>query len=199
MIDPAKDATKLILASSSPYRRELLQRLHLKFEAISPEVDESHLDGETPAALAQRLAAMKAQAVAQSAPQGIVIGSDQVLECAGKLLGKPGNHDNAVAQLQMMSGQTLNFYTALHLCRLSDDRQHADLVVTQVKFRDLSLAQIEAYLALEPAYDVAGSCKAEGLGITLCDAIESEDPTALIGLPLIRLRQLLAEFGLFLP
>lgn len=190
---------KLILASSSPYRRALLQRLKLPFEAISPDVDESPLEGELAADLALRLARKKAEAIAQDSPQAVVIGSDQVLECSGQLLGKPGDYAKAVAQLQMMSGQSLHFYTSLHLCR-ADDGQHAQaLATTRVQFRKLDLGQIKAYLEAEPAFDVAGSCKAEGLGISLCDAIESDDPTALIGLPLIRLRKLLGDFGISLP
>ncbi|MDX1496438.1 MAG: Maf family nucleotide pyrophosphatase [Salinisphaeraceae bacterium] len=186
--------TRLILGSSSPYRRELLQRFGLPFECISPDVDESRHTGESAGALSSRLAALKAQTVAHMHPDAVVIGSDQVLECNGELLGKPGNRNNAIEQLRTMSGQTLKFYTALCVCQ--GEKQVADLAVTQVLFRKLDDATIEAYLAREPAFDVAGSCKAESLGIALCDAIESDDPTALIGLPLIRLRKLLSQFGI---
>lgn len=199
MIDNLQDTPRLVLASGSPYRRELLQRFDLPFETISPDVDESRQAGETAQSLAQRLARMKAVAVSGGMPDAVVIGSDQVLECNGQLLGKPGDHANAVAQLRMMSGQRLNFYTALHLCRGATRQQGQDLAITRVAFRRLDDAQIEAYLAREPAFDVAGSCKAEGLGISLCEAIESDDPTALIGLPLIRLRKLLVDFGITVP
>lgn len=176
-----------------------MHRLGLDFEAISPDVDESRHPDESAETLARRLAQMKAQAIAQTAPEAVVIGSDQVLECDGELLGKPGNHANAVAQLQRMSGQKLTFYTALHLSRQDTGEQQQDMAITRVHFRHISQSQIEAYLAAEPAYDVAGSCKAEGLGISLCESIESDDPTALIGLPLIRLRGLLENFGIQLP
>ncbi|MGB1580536.1 MAG: Maf family protein [Nevskiales bacterium] len=194
MTDQQTTAYRLILGSSSPYRRELLQRFGLEFECVSPDVDESPLPKEPADALACRLAELKAQAVARQHPDAVVIGSDQVLECNGQLLGKPGNKDNAIKQLQMMSGQRLNFYTALHVCR--GEQHAAELAVTRVQFRQLDSAEIEAYLAREPAYDVAGSCKAESLGIALCDSIQSDDPTALIGLPLIRLRGMLKQFGI---
>jgi septum formation protein len=199
MTDPNSKQPALILASSSPYRRELLQRFHLPFESIRPDIDESHLENESAAALALRLAKDKARFIAKDHPQAIVIGSDQVLACDGELLGKPGNHANAVSQLQRLSGHTMTFYTALSVVCNAGKQQCSDVVTTEVRFRRLSLSEIEAYLAIEPAYDCAGSCKAEGLGISLCASIESEDPTAIIGLPLISLRRMLAENGIAVP
>jgi len=186
----------LILGSTSRYRRELLARLRLPFECVAPEVDETPLPSEAPAALALRLALAKAHAVAKRHPNAVVIGSDQVADLGGQPLGKPGNHERAVAQLQRMRGQTVVFQTAVAVVRLDTGFAQSSLAQIQVKFRDLSDSDIEAYLRAEQPYDCAGSAKSEGLGIVLLDAIHSDDPTALIGLPLIRTCQLLQAAGL---
>ncbi len=188
----------LVLASGSRYRRELLARLGLNFATVSPNVDESPRPGETAAALASRLACAKAAAVAKEHPDAWVIGSDQVLEARGSFLGKPGTHNNAVAQLRQLSGQTVQFHTAVCL-QTPDGKQRSANVITTTRYRRLSDEEIERYLKMEPAYDCAGACKAEGLGITLCEEITSGDPTALIGLPLITVRRLLDEGGWVLP
>jgi len=186
----------LVLGSTSVYRRELLQRLRLPFSVEAPHVDESPLAGETPAQLARRLAAAKAAAVARRHPAAIVIGSDQVADLEGEPLGKPGNHANATAQLRRMSGRTIVFHTALSvLCEESGFAQH-DLAPVKVRFRELGDAEIEAYLQAEQPYDCAGSARSEGAGIALLDAIESDDPTALVGLPLIRTCRMLRAAGL---
>ena len=190
---------RLILGSTSRYRRELLARLHVPFECIPPEVDETPQPNESPRDLALRLALAKAQAVAQQHPEAIVIGSDQVADLAGQPLGKPGNHARAVAQLQRMRGQTVVFQTALAVVCKATQFAQADLSAVRVRFRDLSDAEIERYLRLEQPYDCAGSAKSEGLGIALLEAIDSDDPTALIGLPLIRTCRLLRAAGLVLP
>lgn len=189
----------LILASASPYRRELLQRLQLPFETVSPNVDEASKPGESAQDLSLRLARDKALAIASQRPDALVIGSDQVLCVGDELLGKPGNHANAVKQLQKLSGRAMTFFTALCVAGQGGNDLQQDVITTRVQFRKIDLAEIEAYLAAEPAYDCAGSCKAEGLGITLCEAIDSSDPTALIGLPLISLRRMLYQAGLRLP
>lgn len=185
----------LILASTSPYRRALLERLGLPFEVCRPDVDETPTGGESPEALVRRLAVAKAQAAATVFAEGLAIGSDQVATFDGRSLGKPGDHAHAVAQLRSVSGQTVEFLTAVAVVDLADGREAGDLAVTRVRFRDLTDAAIESYLAHEPAYDCAGSFKSEGLGITLVEVIEDDDPTALVGLPLIRLCQLLRGFG----
>jgi septum formation protein len=186
----------LILASTSRYRRELLQRLRLPFEVVSPQVDETPLPGEAPAALAQRLALAKAQAVAASRPEAVVIGSDQVADLDGLPIGKPGTHERAVAQLRQMRGRRVTFQTAVAVVR--GDRGYAQglLAAVVVQFRGLSDGEIEHYLRTEQPYDCAGSAKCETLGIALLDAIDSDDPTALVGLPLIRTCRLLREAGL---
>jgi septum formation protein len=195
----APTAPRLILGSTSRYRRELLERLHLPFECVPPEVDETPQPGETPRELALRLALQKAQAVARQHPDAIVIGSDQVADLNGEPLGKPGDHARAVAQLQRMRGQTVVFQTALAVvCQRSGFAQ-TDLAAVRVRFRELSDAEIERYLRLEQPYDCAGSAKSEGLGIALLSSIDSDDPTALIGLPLIRTCQMLRAAGLVLP
>jgi septum formation protein len=186
----------LILASTSRYRRELLERLHLPFSVQAPHTDETPQAGEAPATLALRLALAKAQAVAQQHPDAWVIGSDQVADLDGEPIGKPGDIARAAAQLARLSGRTLVFQTGLALVRAQDSWQHSLLVPVRVRFRSLSEAAIARYLALEPAVDCAGSAKSEGLGIALLEAIESDDPTALIGLPLIALTRLLREAGL---
>jgi septum formation protein len=188
---------QLILASTSPYRQELLARLRLPFVVMAPQVDETPLPGEAPRPLAQRLARAKARAVAQQRPHAVVIGSDQVAELeGGQILGKPGTHERAVAQLQLMRGRSVHFYTAVTVCRVSTGHEASALAEVRTRVRDLSDAEIEFYLRAEAPYDCAGSAKAEGLGIALLDAIESDDPTALIGLPLIRTSQLLRAVGL---
>ena len=186
----------LVLGSTSRYRRELLSRLGLPFEVDSPNVDETPHPGEAPAALAQRLALAKARAVAQRHPQAVVIGSDQVADLQGEPLGKPGNHERAVAQLRRMRGQVVVFQTALSVVCLDTGFEASELAPVRVRFRALSDEAIEAYLRAEQPYDCAGSAKSEGLGIALLEAIENDDPTALVGLPLIRTCQLLRQAGL---
>ena len=189
----------LVLGSTSRYRRELLQRLRLPFEVLAPDVDETPLPGEAPAALAQRLALAKARAVAAQRPDAIVIGSDQVADLNGEPLGKPGNHERAVAQLRRMSGQTVLFQTALAVVCQEAGFEASELAVVEVVFRTLDDATIERYLRAEQPYDCAGSAKSEGLGIALLERIVNDDPTALIGLPLIHTARLLRQAGLQLP
>jgi septum formation protein len=189
-------APRLVLASTSRYRCELLQRLRLPFVAMAPEVDEVAAPGEAPAALAQRLALAKANAVAARQPHAIVIGSDQVAELDGAALGKPGKHDRAVQQLRAMRGRVVRFHTALAVTCVSSGFLQQALVTVNVRFRQLTDREIERYLVLEQPYDCAGSAKCETLGIVLADAIESDDPTALIGLPLIRTAAMLRAAGL---
>ncbi|WP_144638691.1 Maf family nucleotide pyrophosphatase [Bordetella genomosp. 13] len=184
----------LILASSSPYRRELLSRLRLPFTAISPDIDETPRPGETPTELALRLSVEKAQAVAARHPGALVIGSDQVATVDGTPIGKPGSFERARAQLEGLSGRDVEFHSALALT--DGTRVLREDVVTRCRFRTLSRAAIEAYLRAEQPYDTAGSAKAESLGIALMQAIESDDPTAIIGLPLIALTNMLREFGI---
>jgi len=187
----------LILASTSPYRRQLLQRLGLPFDCVRPQVDETALPGETPAALAQRLAREKALAVAHRHPEHWVIGSDQAAELDGNALGKPGNVQTACAQLQAMSGRQVHFHTAVCLAKGDQLLQACDL--TQVHFRHLDADSIARYVALEQPLDCAGSFKCEGLGISLFQSIDNRDPSALIGLPLILTCQLLRQAGFQLP
>ena len=186
----------LILGSTSRYRKELLSRLQIPFETAAPDVDETPHINESPKDLALRLALAKARAVALKNPEAIVIGSDQVADLEGAPLGKPGNHANATLQLQRMRGKTVIFQTALSVVCIATGYQRTDLAEVKVKFRDLSDAEIESYLRAEEPYDCAGSAKSEGLGIVLLDAIENDDPTALIGLPLIRTCQMLREAGM---
>ena len=187
---------RLILGSTSPYRRELLARLRLPFDVVAPMVDETPRPGETPAALAQRLALAKARAVAALHPQAVVIGADQVADLDGEPIGKPGTHERAVAQLRRMSGRTVIFQTALAVLRADTGFEQALLVPVRVQFRELADREIEHYLRLEQPYDCAGSAKSETLGIALLAAIHSDDPTALVGLPLIRTAELLRLAGL---
>jgi septum formation protein len=187
-------APSIVLASTSPYRRELLERLGLPFEVLPPRVDEAALPGETPRATALRLACMKAEAVSRERPQAVVIGSDQVADLDGEPLGKPLSHARAVEQLTRMQGRMVVFHTALALAAPGWPLQ-SDVVPTIVRMRVLSPAAIEHYLAREPAYDCAGSAKIEKLGIALAEAVDSSDPTALVGLPLIRLISMLAAAG----
>lgn len=195
---PAPAARRLILGSTSPYRRELLQRLQIAFSVVPPEVDESPLAGETPDALARRLALAKARAVAANFPDAVVIGSDQVADLNGQALGKPGNHSNAVAQLRQMRGQSVVFQTAVTVVCLQSGFEQTDLAAVKVRFRALTDDEIENYLHAEQPYDCAGSAKSEGLGISLLDAIENDDPTALVGLPLIRTCRMLRAAGISL-
>ena len=187
---------RLILASTSRYRRELLERLRLPFEAHSPETDETPLPGEAPAALAERLALAKARALASRFPAAVVIGADQVADVDGMAIGKPGDHARATEQLRAMSGRTIVFQTALAVVRADTGFAQARRVPVSVRFRTLSDAEIEFYLRTEQPYDCAGSAKCETLGIALLDSIESDDPTALIGLPLIRTANLLRQAGI---
>jgi septum formation protein len=186
----------LILGSTSRYRRELLERLRLPFEVHAPAVDETPLPGEAPAVLAQRLALAKARAVSALHPDAIVIGSDQVADLDGVPIGKPGTHARAVEQLRSMRGRSIVFQTAVAVVRGSSGYQGTALASVTVRFRDLSDAEIEHYLHTEQPYDCAGSAKCETLGIALLEAIDSDDPTALVGLPLIRTCALLRAAGL---
>lgn len=188
---------RLLLASTSRYRRELLGRLRLPFECLSPDVDESPLPGEAPAALASRLAAAKAKAIHAREPDAWVIGSDQVADLDGRVLGKPGNLETASAQLRAMSGHEVAFHTAL--CILGPGFRESAVDTTRVRLRELGDDEIARYLQAEPAFDCAGSFKAEGLGIALFDAIDSRDPTALVGLPLIATARLLRKAGFAVP
>ncbi|MDQ1259088.1 MAG: 7-methyl-GTP pyrophosphatase [Pseudomonadota bacterium] len=189
----------LVLGSTSRYRRELLQRLGLPFTVAAPAVDETPLPGETPHALALRLALAKAHAVAAQHPDAVVIGSDQVADLHGQPLGKPGTHERASAQLQRMSGETVVFQTAVAVVCAATGFEQVDLAPVEVRFRTLTGDEIERYLRIEQPYDCAGSAKSEGLGISLLDAIHSDDPTALVGLPLIRTCRTLRAAGLTLP
>ena len=185
----------VILGSTSRYRKELLSRLQIPFDTAAPNVDETPHPHESPKDLAMRLALAKAHAVALKNPQAVVIGSDQVADLEGEPLGKPGNHTNATLQLQRMRGKTVIFQTALSVVCLTTRFEKTDLAAVKVKFRDLSDSEIESYLLAEEPYDCAGSAKSEGLGIALLESIESDDPTALIGLPLIRTCLMLREAG----
>lgn len=193
-VDPA--VRRLVLGSTSRYRRDLLERLRLPFDVVPPEVDETPQPGEAPAALARRLAAAKAAAVARQHPGAVVIGSDQVADLDGEPLGKPGDHANATAQLRRMRGRVVVFQTALTVTCLDSGFTEHDLAPVRVRFRALDDAEIEAYLRAEQPYDCAGSAKSEGLGIALLESIESDDPTALVGLPLIRTSRMLRAAGL---
>jgi septum formation protein len=193
---PSVGAGRLVLGSTSRYRRELLARLRLPFDCEAPDVDETPDPGEAPAALAVRLAAAKAHEVARRRPGDWVIGSDQVAELDGLPIGKPLSHERAVAQLRAASGRDMRFHTAVHLVGGPQRVDLARLVTVHVRFRVLSEADIERYLRLEEPYDCAGSAKSEGLGITLLERLQTDDPTALVGLPLIATTDLLREAGL---
>ena len=186
----------LILGSTSRYRRDLLQRLHLPFDVQAPEVDETARLGELPADTARRLALAKAQAVAQLHPQAVVIGSDQVAELDGGAIGKPGDHTRATAQLRAMRGREVVFHTAVAVVCLASGFEAEALVPVRVRVRPLDDAEIEHYLQTERPYDCAGSARSEALGIALLEAIESDDPTALVGLPLIRTCAMLRAAGI---
>jgi septum formation protein len=186
---------RIVLASSSRYRRELLARLRLQFDVRTPGVDETALLGEAAGATALRLAQAKARAVGGDCPRALVIGCDQVAELDGSCLGKPGSHGNAVAQLTAMRGKTVLFHTAVALLNSASGSMQAMDVPTTVRFRDYSDGEIERYLQAERPYDCAGSAKIEGLGIVLVERVESEDPSALVGLPLMRLTAMLRAEG----
>jgi septum formation protein len=186
---------KIVLASTSPYRRELFARFGLPFSQLAPGVDECPLAGEPPSALAARLSEAKARALIQRCPDALIIGSDQTAVCGNLTLGKPGDFATACDQLQRLSGQTAQFYTAVTVLNAANGKAASRTVITEVVFRTLSPAEIDRYLEREQPYDCAGSFKAEGLGIALFEALRSDDPTALVGLPLIALCALLAEFG----
>ena len=188
----------LLLGSTSRYRGELLQRLRIPFDVSTPDVDETPLPGEMPAVLATRLALEKARAVASNWPSAVVIGADQVADLNGQPLGKPGNHARATEQLRQMRGKTVIFQTAVAVVCVDTGFERSSLAAVRVKFRDLSDDEIENYLLAEQPYDCAGSAKSEGLGIALLESIDSDDPTALIGLPLIRTCALLRAAGITL-
>jgi len=190
---------KIVLASTSRYRRDLLARLGLPFDVASPGVDESALPGEAPDRLAARLALAKARAVAATMPAALVIGSDQVAWCDGKALGKPGTHENAVVQLRHLSGKTAMFFTAVSVVNSDSGLATSRIVPYEIGFRLLDDALIERYLRQEQPYDCAGSAKSEGLGIALLSRMSGDDPNALVGLPLIALVDLLREHGITVP
>ena len=197
-MDTTQEATArrtLVLGSTSRYRRELLERLHVPFETASPQVDETPTPGESPDHLALRLALAKARDVAARHPQAVVIGSDQVADLHGEPLGKPGTHDRAVRQLQRMRGQTVVFQTAVAVVCLATGFEQVELAPVRVVFRDLQDEEIERYLRAETPYDCAGSAKSEGLGIALLERIDNDDPTALVGLPLIRTCRMIRAAG----
>lgn len=189
----------IVLASTSAYRRMLLERLHLPFETARPNVDETPLSGESPPATASRLAVAKAQAVAASWPDALVIGSDQVAHMNAEVFGKPGTVERAIEQLRRMNGRTVVFHTALAVIDTRSGRIQTDSVPTEVRFRTLSEAEIVRYVEKERPLDCAGSAKSEGLGISLLDALSGDDPTALVGLPLIALSRMLRAEGVELP
>ncbi len=189
------ESQRLVLASTSVYRRQLLERLGIAFDCARPDVDEMVLPGEAPAETADRLARAKARAVAGAYPAALIIGSDQVASCEGRRLDKPGTHENAVAQLEWLSGRGARFDTAVALLDAGTGRVESRIVPCEVRFRDLDAATIETYLRREQPYDCAGSAKSEGLGIVLIERIVTDDPTSLVGLPLIALTSLLKAFG----
>lgn len=189
----------LILASTSPYRRELLSRLQIPFETCSPETDEAPLADEPPATTAERLSRAKAEAVVERYPSALIIGSDQVAYCGKQRFGKPGNRENARAQLRSLSGKAVIFHSGLCLLNARSGRSHLRGVVTEARFRELSDNEIERYLDKEDALNCAGSARSEGLGISLLEWMRSDDPTALVGLPLIALTEMLRAEGIELP
>jgi len=190
---------KLVLASTSPYRRQLLERFGIRFTVAAPDVDETPLPGETPIDLANRLARAKAEVIAHRHPASVVIGSDQVALFGREVIGKPGNPERCIEQLKMLSGQRLAFHTAVNVIQSDTGSNQSHLDITTVHFRKLSSDEIERYVARERPVNCAGGFKAEALGITLFDRIESQDPTALIGLPLIWLSAALRRTGFTLP
>lgn len=188
----------IVLASTSPFRKELLQRIGIDFETAAPDIDESPLPGEAPENLVKRLSEAKAHVIGKIRP-GLIIGSDQVASVGDEILGKPGTHENAVAQLRKLSGKLVTFQTGLCLLNSASNQAQVDIIPFRVQFRELDAQQIERYLQADQPYNCAGSFKSEGLGITLFERMEGEDPTALIGLPLIRLTDMLMQAGLVLP
>ena len=195
MSSALKTTLSIVLASSSPYRRMLFERLHLPFTFVSPETDETTKANEPPSKLVMRLAKAKAEALKKKYPQALIIGSDQVAICGGVRFGKPGSPEKAIEQLQQLNGRRVDFLTGLALLNTETGRLQLDCVPYSVYFRNLTPAQIEGYLRLEQPLDCAGSFKSEGLGVTLFTKMEGEDPTALIGLPLIRLARMLQAEG----
>jgi septum formation protein len=187
---------QLVLASGSRHRKGLLERLGLPFTVLSPDVDEQALSGESPADTALRLAVLKARAGAKAHPDALIIGSDQVASCNGKRYGKPGTHEYAARQLRELSGRLVDFHTALALLDSKKNEVQTRVVPCRVKFRTLDERRIQAYLKKEQPYDCAGAAKSEGLGIALISRIETEDPTSLVGLPLIALSEMLERAGL---
>jgi septum formation protein len=192
---PDTDRPALVLASSSRYRRELLERLRLPFSVERPEIDETAREGEAAEATARRLARQKAESVAAHHHNALVIGSDQVASWRGEQIGKPGNHEKALAQLEQFQGESVQFYSALCVVDTATRTRLEDCATVRVRFRKLASSELDAYLRSEQPYDCAGSAKAEGLGIALMEEIDSDDPTALIGLPLIRLVSILSRLG----
>lgn len=188
--------TQLVLASTSPFRKELLSRLQLDFETASPDIDETALEGEPPIQLVYRLAEQKAKACADQFPNALLIGSDQLALLGDQILGKPGNHENACQQLRKLSGQYVSFLTGLCLYNAQQQRSQTEVVQFNVYFRRLTDEQIENYLRAETPYNCAGSFKSEAMGVALFDRLEGNDPTALIGLPLIRLTRMLENEGI---
>lgn len=195
----SKNMPRLILASTSPYRRELLTRLQIPFEAVAPDADESPLPHEHPAATAERLAVAKALAVADRFPEALIIGSDQVAYAGSTRFGKPGTRENAISQLRSMSGKTVVFHTGLCLLNAATGRQHLRGIPTEVRFRELSDGEILRYQDKENALNCAGSARSEGLGIALLEYLRGDDPNALVGLPLIALSEMLRAEGIDLP
>ncbi len=189
-------ARQLVLGSTSRYRRELLERLRLPFDVAAPDVDETPQSGESPDALALRLALAKARAVARKFPEAVVIGSDQVADLAGEPLGKPGTHERATDQLRRMRGKTVIFQTAVAVVCAATGFEQVDIAPVRVRFRELGDAEIEAYLLAEQPYDCAGSAKSEGMGIALLESIDNDDPSALVGLPLIRTCRMIRAAGI---
>ena len=190
---------ELVLASASPFRRELLEKLGLSFSTAAPEVDESRREGESPVQLVRRLAQAKARAVAAQFPRALIIGSDQVACVDGEILGKPGSRENAIAQLTAMAGKTVEFHTGL--CLYNSEKERAQVLCEpfRVHFRQLNAGQIERYVDHEQPFNCAGSFKSEGMGIALFRKLEGDDPNALVGLPLIRLVEMLGKEGMELP
>lgn len=195
----AEQQRTLVLASTSPFRRELLQRLGIPFETLAPDVDETRRQGEDPETLVLRLSEAKAHAGADRYPDALIIGSDQVAICGDEVLSKPGNHEAACAQLRRLAGNRVSFLTGLCLYDAASDNALVELIPYQVVFRQLTDQQIERYLKIEQPYNCAGSFKSEGLGISLFESMHGEDPNALIGLPLIRLTSWLNESGITVP
>jgi septum formation protein len=190
---------QLILASTSPYRRELLGRLQIPFEVCTPATDETPLPDEPPAATAERLAVAKAGAVVESFPEALIIGSDQVAYCGTQRFGKPGSRDKAQEQLRSLSGKVVVFHTGLCLLNSKSNRRHVRGIATEVRFRELADGEIQRYMDKEDALNCAGSARSEALGISLLEWMRSDDPTALVGLPLIALAEMLRAEGLALP